>query len=417
LRELAQYLARGRRAWRAAAELGAPPQSLARRALTDPVHASYRPPMMQRLQPPFRADHVGSLIRPDALLAARQAAEQGKLAPAELLRIQHDAIRAVVRMQEEIGLRLATDGEFNRFSWQRDFLLKIGNVKPMESKLTVRFHSAAGTRDHTPPSLAVAGKLSRPAGIFVDDFKFLKSISTTTAKITIPSPTIVHFRGGREAIDAQAYPDLDAFYDDLAKVYQAEIADLAAAGCRYLQIDEVNLAYLCDPELRRQVANIGEDPDSLPQTYAKLLNAAVAGRPTDMTVCMHLCRGNFAGAWIADGGYEPIAELLFNAIDVDGYFLEYDSPRAGSFAPLRFLPKHKTAVLGLVTTKSPQLESKDELKRRIDEAGRYAPLEQLALSPQCGFSSGIGGQTMTVEDEINKLKLVVETAREVWGNA
>jgi 5-methyltetrahydropteroyltriglutamate--homocysteine methyltransferase len=390
---------------------------LARRALTDPVHASYRPPMMQRLQPPFRADHVGSLIRPDALLAARQAAEQGKLAPAELLRIQHDAIRAVVRMQEEIGLRLATDGEFNRFSWQRDFLLKIGNVKPMESKLTVRFHSAAGTRDHTPPSLAVAGKLSRPAGIFVDDFKFLKSISTTTAKITIPSPTIVHFRGGREAIDAQAYPDLDAFYDDLAKVYQAEIADLAAGGCRYLQIDEVNLAYLCDPELRRQVANIGEDPDSLPQTYAKLLNAAVAGRPTDMTVCMHLCRGNFAGAWIADGGYEPIAELLFNAIDVDGYFLEYDSPRAGSFAPLRFLPKHKTAVLGLVTTKSPQLESKDELKRRIDEAGRYAPLEQLALSPQCGFSSGIGGQTMTVEDEINKLKLVVETAREVWGNA
>jgi 5-methyltetrahydropteroyltriglutamate--homocysteine methyltransferase len=373
--------------------------------------------MTQRLQPPFRADHVGSLIRPDALLAARQAAEQGKLAPAELLRIQHDAIRAVVRMQEEIGLRLATDGEFNRFSWQRDFLLKIGNVKPMESKLTVRFHSAAGTRDHTPPSLAVAGKLSRPAGIFVDDFKFLKSISTTTAKITIPSPTIVHFRGGREAIDAQAYPDLDAFYDDLAKVYQAEIADLAAGGCRYLQIDEVNLAYLCDPELRRQVANIGEDPDSLPQTYAKLLNAAVAGRPTDMTVCMHLCRGNFAGAWIADGGYEPIAELLFNAIDVDGYFLEYDSPRAGSFAPLRFLPKHKTAVLGLVTTKSPQLESKDELKRRIDEAGRYAPLEQLALSPQCGFSSGIGGQTMTVEDEINKLKLVVETAREVWGNA
>jgi 5-methyltetrahydropteroyltriglutamate--homocysteine methyltransferase len=287
----------------------------------------------------------------------------------------------------------------------------------MESKLTVRFHSAAGTRDHTPPSLRVAGKLSRPAGIFVDDFKFLKSVTTATAKVTIPSPTIVHFRGGREAIDAQAYPQMDAFYDDLAKVYQAEIADLAAAGCRYLQIDEVNLAYLCDPELRRQVANIGEDPDSLPQTYAKLLNAAVAGRPADMTVCMHLCRGNFAGAWIAEGGYEPIAELLFNAIDVDGYFLEYDSPRAGSFAPLRFLPKGKTAVLGLVTTKSPQLESKDELKRRIDEASRYVPLEQLALSPQCGFSSGIGGQTMTVDDEIKKLKLVVETANEVWGTA
>jgi 5-methyltetrahydropteroyltriglutamate--homocysteine methyltransferase len=370
-----------------------------------------------RAKPPFRADHVGSLIRPDALLAARQAAEQGKLKPAELLHIQHDAIRAVVRMQEEIGLKLATDGEFNRFSWQRDFLLKIGNVKPMESKLTVRFHSAAGTRDHTPPSLRVAGKLSRPNGIFVDDFKFLKSVTTATAKITIPSPTIVHFRGGREAIDANAYPEMDAFYDDLAQVYRDEIADLAATGCRYLQIDEVNLAYLCDPELRRQVANIGENPDSLPQTYARLLNAAVAGRPADMTVCMHLCRGNFAGAWIAEGGYEPIAELLFNAIDVDGYFLEYDSPRAGSFAPLRFVPKGKTAVLGLVTTKSPTLESKDELKRRIDEASRYAPLEQLALSPQCGFSSGIGGQAMTVQDEIRKLELVVETANEVWGTA
>ena len=222
-------------------------------------------------------------------------------------------------------------------------------------------------------------------------------------KITIPSPTIVHFRGGREAIDAKAYPEMDAFYDDLAQVYRDEIRDLAAAGCRYLQIDEVNLAYLCDPELRRQVANIGEDPATLPKTYATLLNAAIAGKPADMTVCMHLCRGNFAGAWIADGGYEPIAELLFNAIGVDGYFLEYDSARAGGFEPLRFLPKGKIAVLGLVTTKSPAMETKDELKRRIDEASRYAPLEQLALSPQCGFSSGIGGNAMTVDDEIKKL--------------
>ena len=257
----------------------------------------------------------------------------------------------------------------------------------MASKLTVRFHSAAGTRDHAPPSLQVAGKLSRPTGIFVDDFKFLTSVAKATPKITIPSPTIVHFRGGREAIDAKAYPEMDAFYDDLAHVYREEIRDLADAGCRYLQIDEVNLAYLCDPELRRQVANIGEDPATLPKTYAKLLNAAIAGKPADMTVCMHLCRGNFAGAWIADGGYEPIAELLFNDIGVDGYFLEYDSARAGGFEPLRFLPKGKIAVLGLVTTKSPQMETKDELKRRIDEASRYAPLEQLALSPQCGFSS------------------------------
>jgi 5-methyltetrahydropteroyltriglutamate--homocysteine methyltransferase len=375
--------------------------------------------MQERTKPPFRADHVGSLIRPDALIEARAAAEKGELAAAELARIQHRAIRDVVRLQQEAGLRLATDGEYNRFSWQRDFLLKIGNVKPLTSKLTVRFHSAAGTRDHTPPSLQVVGKLSRPQGIFVDDFKFLKSVTPAgvTAKITIPSPTIVHFRGGREAIDAGAYPQMDAFYDDLAAVYRAEIADLAAAGCRYLQIDEVNLAYLCDPELRRQVSNIGEDPATLPKTYAKLLNAAIAGKPADMTVCMHLCRGNFAGAWIAEGGYEPIAELLFNDIGVDGYFLEYDSPRAGDFSPLRFLPKAKMAVLGLVTTKSPKLETKDELKRRIEEASHYVPIEQLALSPQCGFSSGIGGQAMTVDDEIRKLALVVETAREVWGTA
>jgi 5-methyltetrahydropteroyltriglutamate--homocysteine methyltransferase len=375
--------------------------------------------MQDRTKPPFRADHVGSLIRPDTLIEARAAAEKGEMAAAELTRIQHAAVRDVVRLQQEAGLRLATDGEYNRFSWQRDFLLKIGNVKPLASKLTVRFHSAAGTRDHTPPSLQVAGKLSRPQGIFVDDFKFLKSIvpAGVTAKITIPSPTIVHFRGGREAIDARAYPQMDAFYDDLAAVYRAEIVDLAAAGCRYLQIDEVNLAYLCDPELRRQVSNIGEDPATLPNTYAKLLNAAIAGKPADMTVCMHLCRGNFAGAWIAEGGYEPIAELLFNEIGVDGYFLEYDSERAGSFAPLRFLPKGKMAVLGLVTTKSSKMETKDELKRRIEEASRHAPIEQLALSPQCGFSSGIGGQAMTVDDAIKKLALVVETAREVWGTA
>src|SRR3984893_17708004 len=258
--------------------------------------------MLERTEPPFRADHVGSLIRPDALIKAREAAEKGELASAELTRIQHDAIRGVVRLQEEVGLKLVTDGEYNRHSWQRDFLLKIGNVKPMASKLTVRFHSAAGTRDHSPPSLQVAGKLSRPTGIFVDDFKFLATVAKVTPKLTIPSPTIVHFRGGREAIDAQAYPQLDAFYDDLADVYRAESRDLADAGCRYLQIDEVNLAYLCDPELRRQVANIGEDPATLPKTYAKLLNAVLADKPADINVCMHLCRGNFAGAWIAEGG-------------------------------------------------------------------------------------------------------------------
>ena len=375
--------------------------------------------MPERAKPPFRADHVGSLIRPDALIKAREQAEKKEIPDAELRRIQQAAIRDVVRMQEELGLKLVTDGEYNRHSWHRDFMLKFHNVRMIPSKLTVKFHSAEGERVHSPPTMQVTGKLARPqgGGIFVDDFKFLVSIARATPKITIPSPTVMHFRGGREAIDAEAYPDIAAFYDDLARLYREEIADLAQAGCRYLQIDEVNLAYLCDPELRKQVANIGEQPDTLPKTYAKLLNDTIRDRPKDMTVCMHLCRGNFAGAWVAEGGYEPIAELLFNEIGVDGYFLEYDSARAGGFEPLRFLPKGKTAVLGLVTTKSGRLETKDELKRRIDEAGKHAPLEQLALSPQCGFSSGIGGNTMDIEGEIAKLRLVVETAREVWGSA
>jgi 5-methyltetrahydropteroyltriglutamate--homocysteine methyltransferase len=370
-----------------------------------------------RTTPPFRADHVGSLIRPDHLVAARQAAARNGMPACELRRIQEDAIGEVVRLQEEIGLKLATDGEFNRGSWQRDFLLKLANVELIPSRLMVRFHSAAGTRDHSPPSLKVAGRLERPGGIFVDDFRFLKSVARAEAKVTIPSPTVLHFRGGRDAIDAHAYPDIEEFYTDLARVYREEIHDLAAAGCRYLQIDEVNLAYLCDPALRAEATRIGEDPASLPKNYAKLLNDAIAGRPCDMTICLHLCRGNFAGAWIAQGGYDPIAELLFNTIDVDGYFLEYDSPRAGGFAPLRFLPKRKVAVLGLVTTKSPELETADALKGRIDEASRHAPIEQLCLSPQCGFSSGIGGQTMTVEQEIAKLRLVVAVARQVWGSA
>src|SRR5882724_5699001 len=371
---------------------------------------------MPERKPPFRADHVGSLIRPPALIAAREEAESGG-DRAQLEQIQQQAIRDVVAMQEEIGLQLVTDGEYNRGAWHRDFLLRFENVKLIPSKISVRFHSSEGTRDQSPPSWQIAGKLARRKPIFVNDFRYLASVARVTPKVTIPSPTVMHFRGGREAIDSDAYPDIAAFYTDLAQVYAQEIGDLAAAGCRYLQLDEVNLAYLCDPVLRAQVSNIGEDPASLPRTYAKLLNDTIAGRPADMTVCMHLCRGNFAGAWVAEGGYEPIAELLFNDINVDGYFLEYDSERAGGFEPLRFLPKGKIAVLGLVTTKSPQLESKDELKRRIDQAARYAPLEQLELSPQCGCESGVGGSTMTVAQQAAKLRLVTETARDVWGNA
>ena len=373
---------------------------------------------MERTNPPFRAEHVGSLIRPATLIQAREKADKGEMSDDELKRIQHAAIREAVHLQEELGLKLVTDGEYNRRSWHRDFMLKFRNVRMMPSKLSVRFHSANGARLHSPPTMQVIGRLARPdGGIFVEDFGFLASIARATPKITLPSPTVMHFRGGRAAIDAEAYPDITAFYDDLARLYREEIRDLGEAGCRYLQIDEVNLAYLCDPELRQQVANIGEDPTALPQTYAKLLNATIQDRPKGMTICMHLCRGNFAGAWVAEGGYEPISELIFNEVKVDGYFLEYDSPRAGSFEPLRFLPQGKVAVLGLVTTKSGKLESKDELKRRIDEASKYVPLEQLALSPQCGFSSGIGGNAMDVAGEIAKLRLVVETAREVWGSA
>lgn len=372
--------------------------------------------MPERSTPPFRADHVGSLIRPAALVAAREEADSGG-DRAQLVHIQRQAIRDVVAMQQDIGLRLATDGEYNRRAWHRDFLLRFDNVRLIPSKIAIKFHTAERTREQAPPSWQVAGKLARPKPIFLDDFRFLASVTRATPKITIPSPTVMHFRGGRDAIDSAAYPDMAAFYSDLAAAYAQEISDLAAAGCRYLQIDEVNLAYLCDPALRAQVSNIGEDPDTLPRTYAKLLNDTIAGRPADMAVCMHLCRGNFAGAWVAEGSYEPIAELLFNAIDVNGYFLEYDSERAGGFEPLRFLPKGKIAVLGLVTTKSPQLESKDDLKRRIDQAARFAPIEQLALSPQCGFESGIGGNTMTAEQQVAKLRLIVETAREVWGDA
>jgi 5-methyltetrahydropteroyltriglutamate--homocysteine methyltransferase len=247
------------------------------------------------------------------------------------------------------------------------------------------------------------------------DFAFLKAAARRTPKVTIPSPSVMHFRGGRAAIDAKTYPEIAEFYADLARVYSEEVADLGRLGCTYLQIDEVNLAYLCDPKLQEQVRGIGEDPRTLPRTYARLINGAIATRPAEMTVCMHLCRGNFQSAWVAEGGYDPVAEVLFNEIDVEGYFLEYDSPRAGGFAPLRFLPKGKTVVLGLVTTKSGALEGKDALKRRIDEAAKYTPLDQLALSPQCGFSSTVEGNKVTLDDEIAKLRLVAEVAREVWG--
>lgn len=318
-------------------------------------------------------------------------------------------------MQEDIGLQAVTDGEFRRTLWHMDFLKQFSNVVATRSSVKVSFHTEEGDIERLPSALRVEGRLDRPHPIFIDHFKFLKSVTKVTPKITLPSPSILHFRGGRGAVDEKVYPDMAGFYADLARVYSEEIKDLGEAGCRYLQLDEVNFAYLCDPKLRREVQNIGEDPETLPRTYADLINHSIAGRPEDMTVCMHLCRGNFEGAWLAEGGYEPVADVLFNGIDVTGYFLEYDTTRAGDFSPLRLVPKNKVVVLGLVTSKRGALEDKDDLKRRIDEASRFLPLEQLALSPQCGFASGERGNKLSVDEEKAKLELIVEVAHDVWG--
>jgi 5-methyltetrahydropteroyltriglutamate--homocysteine methyltransferase len=371
--------------------------------------------MSERTTPPYRADHVGSLLRPPALHQARAARKEGKIDAAALRQAEDAAIRAVVKQQEDLGLKTVSDGEFRRTWWHLDFLEQFSNVTTIPPRMKAKFHTHEGDIELSPPGLRVDGKLSRPKPIFVDHFAFLKSVANATPKMTIPSPSVMHFRGGRGAIDSKAYPDLAEFYADLGRVYAEEVKDLGAAGCRYLQIDEVNFAYLCDPKLREQVRGIGEDPAKLPHTYATLINAATATRAPGMIVCMHLCRGNFQSAWVAEGGYEPVADALFNEIKVDGYFLEYDDERSGGFEPLRFVPKGKTVVLGLVTTKVGKLESKDDLKRRIDQAAKMLPLEQLALSPQCGFSSTIEGNRVSVENQWAKLRLVVEVAREIWG--
>jgi 5-methyltetrahydropteroyltriglutamate--homocysteine methyltransferase len=368
-----------------------------------------------RNTPPFRADHVGSLLRPPALLDAREKFRKGEINQAALTALEDEAIKGVIKLQEDAGMQAITDGEFRRTLWHADFLLSIENVISVKLAGTAMFKTADGEIERPLSAFHVAGKLARPKPIFVDHFRFVKAHTSKTPKQTIPSPSIIHFRAGREGIDRAAYPDMEEFYADLSHVYAEEIADMAAAGCRYLQIDETNFAYLCDPVMRAQAQTIGEDPDRLPRTYARILNNAIAGAPEDMVKAIHLCRGNFEGAWVADGGYEPVADILFNEINVDAYFLEYDSERAGDFSPLRFVPEGKTAVLGLVTTKSGKLESKDDLKRRIEEAARHCPLERLALSPQCGFASGERGNKLSVEDEIAKMQLIVEVAAEVWG--
>jgi 5-methyltetrahydropteroyltriglutamate--homocysteine methyltransferase len=368
--------------------------------------------------PPFRADHVGSLLRPRALLASRAEHEKGWITAETLRECEDDCIKKVVEMQAELGLKGVTDGEFRRGSWHMDFLYRIGGVEKTDRVLHIEFKNPAGTIEFSPAAHRVAGKLMLGETIFGEDFAYLKSVAPagTTPKLTIPSPSMLHYRGGRAAIDQTAYPDMDAFWHDLAEVYRTEIAGLAALGCTYLQLDDTSLAYLNDPAQRAYVTSIGGDGDIQHLINIRLINQALAGKPAGMTVCTHMCRGNFRSSWMAEGGYDHVAEALFGELAVDGFFLEYDDARSGGFAPLRFVPRGaKKVVLGLVTTKRAALESKDELKRRIDEAAKYVPLEQLCLSPQCGFSSTVEGNALTIEEEKAKLRLVVEVAREVWG--
>jgi 5-methyltetrahydropteroyltriglutamate--homocysteine methyltransferase len=368
-----------------------------------------------RTTPPFRADHVGSFLRPKFLLDAREQYRKGAIGADALRRVEDEAIRGVVKFQEDVGLRGITDGEYRRTYFHIDFLTQLEGVQT-KGGIHVKFHSAKGDVDFEPPVMQVTSKVRHTKAIQRADFEFLRSVASRTPKVTIPSPTMLHFRGGRNAISREAYPDLEQFYADVAAGYADELRSLGDAGCTYVQFDDTNLAYLCDETMREGARQRGDDPNELPRRYARLINAAIAGRPKSMTVCIHLCRGNFRSAWAAEGGYEPVAEVLFNELAVDGYFLEYDDARSGDFAPLRHVPKGKIVVLGLVSTKIGALESNDYLKRRIEDAARRVPIEQLCLSPQCGFSSTVHGNDIAVESQAAKLRLVVDTAREVWGD-
>jgi 5-methyltetrahydropteroyltriglutamate--homocysteine methyltransferase len=370
-----------------------------------------------RATPPFRADHVGSLLRPPKLLEARAAFGSGAIDANALRAVEDDAIRDVVRKQGEAGLRTATDGEFRRASWHMDFIYALDGISKTEGHLAVHFHKADADIDFTPPALHVGAKLGVSETIFGDAFRFVQECADgAVPKLTIPSPSMVHYRGGRAAIDPAVYADLDAFWADLTAAYAEEVRRLGELGCTYLQLDDTSLAYMNDPEQRRHVAEIGGDPLHQHEEYIRHINEAIADRPEGMSVTTHMCRGNFRSAWAAEGDYEFVAEALLNQLDVDGFFMEWDDQRSGGFEPLRFLPKgDKRVVLGLVTTKSGVLESKDELKRRIEAAAQHAPLDQLCLSPQCGFSSTVEGNELTEEEQWAKLRLVVEVADEVWG--
>jgi 5-methyltetrahydropteroyltriglutamate--homocysteine methyltransferase len=370
--------------------------------------------MTTRAKPPFRADHVGSFLRPKALLDAREQFKQGKISAEQLRAAEDTAITGVVRFQESVGLQSITDGEYRRTYFHVDFLEQLGGVK---SDIPVLVKKPDGTEELAPPVMRVFDKVQHIKDIQLADFQYLKSqVVNGTAKVSIPSPTMLHFRGGRAGISREHYPELEpAFYQDVANAYGDELRSLAKAGCTYVQMDDTNLAYLCDDKMREAARQRGDDPNELPHRYAKFINLVVAQRPAGMTLAMHLCRGNFKSTWAAQGSYEPVAEALLSEMNIDAYFLEYDDTRSGDFKPLRFLPKNKFVVLGLVTTKLGQLENKDAIKRRIDEAAKYASFDQLCLSPQCGFASTVHGNDIAVEQQAAKLRLVVETANEVWG--
>ena len=372
--------------------------------------------MAPRTSPPFRADHVGSLLRPPELHAARADFAAGRIDAGQLRAVEDDAIRDAVRMQEEVGLHGITDGEFRRGSWHMDFIYQLDGVTKEAGELEVTFHNEQGDIVFTPAMHHITGKLGVSQTIFGDDFRFLReTVTSGVPKLTIPSPSMVHYRGGRAAIDESVYPGLDGFWADLTAAYAEEVRRLGELGCTYLQFDDTSLAYLNDPAQRKYVASLGGDPDRQHLEYIRHIDEALAHRPEGMTVTTHMCRGNFRSSWVATGGYDFVAEALFNELQVDGFFMEWDDERSGGFEPLRFVPPGKVVVLGLVTTKRGELESKDALKRRIEEASRYVDVEQLCLSPQCGFSSTVEGNALTVDEEVAKLRLVVETAEEVWG--
>jgi 5-methyltetrahydropteroyltriglutamate--homocysteine methyltransferase len=374
--------------------------------------------MAPRETPPFRADHVGSLLRPPELLRAREEHAAGTITAGELRAAEDTAIRDVVRMQQDVGLRSVTDGELRRASWHMDFIYALdGITKVVDSSMHIEFRNAEGTQEFAPPSLHVGDRIGLSETIFGDAFAFLASSVSSghTPKLTIPSPSMVHYRGGRAAIDEAVYPDLEAFWADLTAAYREEVRRLAALGCVYLQFDDTSLAYLNDPQQREHVRAIGGDAEHQHEAYIRHVNEALAERPAGLSVTTHMCRGNFRSSWVAEGGYDFVAEALFNDLAVDGFFMEWDDARSGGFEPLRFVPKGKVVVLGLVTTKRGELETRDELKRRIEEAARFVDVDQLCLSPQCGFSSTVEGNALTAEQQAAKLRLVVEVAEEVWG--